>query len=86
MDFSQAYSVRVEAYRLYWDMTHNAGGIHLRLADASSVTLEADHPGKLVVWVDLLRNDTPVFYWKADGKEGLASGWESLPHPAADGP
>ncbi|WP_157974252.1 hypothetical protein [Lewinella sp. IMCC34183] len=67
------------SYQLHWDMTQNAGNIHLRLADDSVVTVEADHPGKLVVWVDLLRNDTPVFYWRNGEKEGLASGWESLP-------
>ena len=56
------HSVKMVSYRLFWDMSQNTGGLHLRLADRTAVTLKADDPGKLVVWVDLLRNDAPVFY------------------------
>lgn len=81
---------KVVKYRLHWSVTLGAGRLELRLEDGAEVSLAADDPGKLVVWVDLLRHDAPVYYWKNVAGEGLASGWEVVveadpPPPSSDG-
>ncbi len=72
---------KVIKYRLHWSMTLSAGSLELHLEDNTEVSLSADDAGKLVVWVDLLRNDAPVYYWKNEAGEGLASGWEAVVEP-----
>lgn len=54
------------------------GSIDLRLLDRSIKALTADDPGHLIIWVDLLKHERPVYYWKDAHGEGLASGWEEI--------
>ncbi len=73
--------MKVIKYRLNWSMTQNRGSLEMHLEDNSTVILEAEEPGKLIVWVDLLRHDAPVYYWKTEQGEGLKSEWEKVIEP-----
>lgn len=78
--------MRVTDYRVYWNMTLDQGSLELHLEDGSRVTLSANEAGKLIIWVDLLRTESPVFYWKTEESEGLSSGWEVAKDPPKDYP
>ena len=73
--------MKVIKYRFHWNMTSNNGDLELTLEDNSNVVLKTEEVEKLIIWVDLLRKDAPVFYWKDADGQGLASGWDMVVEP-----
>ena len=68
----------VSSYRLHWNTILHTGSIDLRLQDGADVTLTAHDPGHLILWVDMLKHEQPVYYWKNSDGEGLVSDWEEV--------
>ena len=68
----------VSSYRLNWNSNLQTGTINLRLQDGSDVSLTAHDPGHLILWVDMLKHEELVYYWKNSDGEGLASDWEEV--------
>ena len=68
----------VSSYRLHWNRTLQTGTLNLRLQDGSDVSLTAHDPGHLILWVDMLKHEQLVYYWKNSDGEGLISDWEKV--------
>ena len=70
--------MKIIKYRFHWNMSLHSGSLDLTLEDDSNVVFKTEEVGTLIIWVDLLRKDAPVFYWKNENGQGLASGWEEV--------
>lgn len=70
--------MRIIEYRAFWDTEKFFGGVELRLEDGSEVTQRTDSAGTLIVWMDILKNDHPVWYAKGSDQGVLVAGWEPV--------
>ncbi len=60
----------IETYKLTWTPADNRGTLHLGLKDGTGADIALDSPSEAHFLMDLLRNESPCYYYAAIGMVG----------------
>ena len=66
----------IVSYKVTWRAADDTGMLHLAMKDGTAVSIPVDSPSEMSLLIDLVRNESPVFY---NAKHGLlCTGMEAV--------